>query len=101
MTWSVEPRRSSAESTGMRVALGQGATPSDEYLAFARQLGLSGVQINTPLILGERRWELPDLIALLERCESYGLCLVVIEYVPILCYVKAMPVLARVVDVIE
>src|SRR5438093_11059361 len=90
MTWSVEPRRSSAESTGMRVALGQGATPSDEYLAFARQLGLSGVQFNTPLIPGERRWELPDLIALRERCESYGLRLEAIENVPNTFYEKAM-----------
>jgi len=90
MTWSVEPRRSSAESTGIRVALGQGATPSDEYLAFARQLGLSGVQFNTPLIPGERRWELPDLIALRERCESYGLRLEAIENVPNTFYEKAM-----------
>src|SRR5437667_10343343 len=90
MTWSVEPRRSSAESTGMRVALGQGATPSDEYLAFARQLGLSGVQFNTPLVPGDRRWELGDVVALRQRCESYGLRLEAIENVPNTFYENAM-----------
>src|SRR5437660_10543719 len=66
----------------MRVALGQGPTPSDEYLAFARQLGLSGVQFNTPLVPGDRRWELGDMVALRQRCESYGLRLEAIENVP-------------------
>src|SRR2546426_1050649 len=69
MTWSVERHRPGGASTGMRVALGQGSTPSDEYLAFARQLGLSGVQFNTPLIPGDRRWELRDLVALREPSE--------------------------------
>jgi len=74
----------------MRVALGQGSTPSDEYLAFGRQLGLSGVQFNTPLIPGERRWELRDLVALRQRCESYGLRLEAIENVPNTFYENAM-----------
>src|SRR2546430_6435018 len=74
----------------MRVALGQGSTPSDEYLAFARQLGLSGVQFNTPLVPGDRRWELGDLVALRQRCESYGLRLEAIENVPNTFYEKAM-----------
>lgn len=86
----MEPHRSDGASTGIRVALGQGSTPSDEYLAFARQLGLSGVQFNTPLIPGDRRWELGDLVALRQRCESFGLRLEAIENVPNTFYEKAM-----------
>ena len=48
----------------MRIAVGQAARATDEYLAFARQIGAQGVQFNTPDLPGERRWELADLVAL-------------------------------------
>ena len=66
----------------MRIAVGQAARATDEYLAFARQLGVRGVQFNTPDLPGEQRWELADLLALTERVESYGLTLEAIENVP-------------------
>jgi mannonate dehydratase len=74
----------------MRVVLGRFHEPTEELLAFARQLGLSGVQVNTPWLPGERRWELADLIALRRRCEREGLTLEAIENIPQSFYQKAM-----------
>ena len=74
----------------MRMAVGQGARPTDEYLSFARQIGAAGVQFNTPDLPGVRRWELADLIALRERVESYGLRLEAIENLPNSFYADAM-----------
>ncbi len=74
----------------MRIALGQAARATDEYLSFARQLGVEGVQFNTPDLPGERRWEVADLVALREKVESYGLRLEAIENVPNQFYEKAM-----------
>jgi mannonate dehydratase len=65
-----------------RVALGQFAVPDEDILAFARQLGVAGVSLNTPLLPGDRRWELRDLRALRDRCEASGLALESIENVP-------------------
>ena len=39
----------------MRIVVGQAARATDEYLQFASQLGVSGVQLNTPDLPGERR----------------------------------------------
>ena len=66
----------------MRVAIGQFKELSEERLTFARQLGVSGVQLNTPLLPGEERWEEADLRRLRERCEGHGLRLEAIENVP-------------------
>jgi mannonate dehydratase len=74
----------------MRVAVGQFSELSREQLSFARQLGASGVQLNTPVLPGETRWELDDLLWLRRRCESYGLRLEAIENTPISFYDKAM-----------
>jgi mannonate dehydratase len=74
----------------MRIVLGQAARATDEYLAFASQLGVSGVQLNTPDLPGDRRWELKDLIALREKVEGYGLRLEAIENVPNQFYENAM-----------
>ncbi|HTV12470.1 MAG TPA: mannonate dehydratase [Acidimicrobiales bacterium] len=74
----------------MRVAVGQGARATEEYLSFASQLGVTGVQFNTPDIAGERRWELADLLRLRERVESYGLVLEAIENIPNQFYEKCM-----------
>jgi len=74
----------------MRVALGQLPEASEESLAFARQLGLSSVQFNTPRLPGEARWEYEDLVALRERCEAAGLTLEAIENIPNRFYERAM-----------
>ena len=75
----------------MRVALGQFNELSHERLIFARQLGVSGVQMNTPLLPDEKGyWEYQDLKRLKERCDSYGLSLEALENVPRTFYDKAM-----------
>ena len=74
----------------MRIAVGQAARATHEYLAFARQIGAAGVQFNTPDLPGEQRWEAGDLIALRERVESYGLRLEAIENLPNSFYTGAM-----------
>jgi mannonate dehydratase len=74
----------------MRIAVGQGARATHEYLSFARQIGAAGVQFNTPDLPGARRWELVDLIALRRRVESYGLRLEAIENLPNSFYSDAM-----------
>ena len=74
----------------LRVAAGQAARATDEYLAYASQLGLKSVQFNTPDLPGEHRWELADLIALRERCERFGLNLEAIENIPTGFYMKCM-----------
>ena len=74
----------------MRIVLGQAARPTEEYLTFASQLGMTGVQLNTPDLPGEQRWDVADLVALRGRVESYGLRLEAIENVPNHFYEKAM-----------
>jgi mannonate dehydratase len=74
----------------VRVVIGQFHDPSDELLTFARQLGLTGIQVNTPWLPGERRWETADLVGLRERCESRGLVLEAIENIPQSFYERAM-----------
>ncbi len=74
----------------MRVAIGQFNELTSERLTFARQLGVAGVQLNTPILPGESRWELRDLQWLVARCESYGLRLEALENTPISFYDKAM-----------
>ena len=74
----------------MRIAVGQISQLSDEILAFARQLGVSGMQLNTPALPGAHRWEYADLRALRERCEGAGLRLEAIENVHLDFYDKVM-----------
>lgn len=74
----------------MRVAIGQFGELTREMLLFARQLGVGGVQLNTPVLPGEGQWEERDLRWLRERCESYGLRLEAIENVPHTFYDRAM-----------
>ena len=74
----------------MRVAIGQFNELTHERLTFARQLGVAGVQLNTPVLPGERRWELRDLQWLVTRCARYGLRLEALENTPISFYDKAM-----------
>jgi mannonate dehydratase len=74
----------------MRVALGQFSQATDERLRFAKQLGVSGVLLNTPVLPGEKRWEFMDLVQLRSTVEEYGLRLEAIENVPLKFYEKAM-----------
>ncbi len=67
----------------MRVAVGQFSEMTDEMLRFAAQLGVSGVQMNSPLLPGEERWEAADLQALVAKAAAYGLTLEAIENVPL------------------
>lgn len=75
----------------MRVALGQFNEMTHERLTFAKQLGVSGVQMNTPLLPDEDGyWKYEDLKRLKDRCESYGLRLEALENTPTRFYIKAM-----------
>jgi mannonate dehydratase len=74
----------------MRIATGQAARATDEYLRWAAQLGVRGVQFNTPDLPGEQRWEEHDLRALRERVESFGLRLEAIENIPNHFYERSM-----------
>lgn len=74
----------------MRIAVGQFAEMTDEMLRFAVQLGVSGVQMNTPRISGETHWIVDDLKALVARCAAFDLALEAIENVPIRFYDRAM-----------
>lgn len=74
----------------LRLAVGQAARPTEEYLLFARQLGLGSVQFNTPDLPGSRCWQTADLLALRMRCENHGLRLEGIENLPVEFYLRAM-----------
>src|SRR6476661_6646679 len=70
-------------TTGMRVAVGQFSEMTDEMLRFAAQLGVRGVQMNSPLLPGTERWEAADLKALVAKAARYDLVLEAIENVPL------------------
>ena len=70
----------------MRLAVGQVDELTEEHLLFARQCGLSDIQMNTPKVPGKERWEYEDLARLVERAESFGVRLVCIENVPVRFY---------------
>src|SRR5215204_7516423 len=74
----------------MRIAIGQFNVLTDEKLRFAQQIGVRGVQMNTPRLPGDTLWTVADLAALVEKCESFDLSLEAIENVPIHFYDKAM-----------
>lgn len=67
----------------MEVMIGQLQQLDTETAAFARQLGISAVQLNTPSVEDAGgRWSAPALRALAGHCRSLGLELVAIENVP-------------------
>lgn len=74
----------------MRLAIGQFNELDEEILTFGRQLGVSGVQMNTPRLPGDKHWEYEDLVQLKRKCEQFGLKLEAIENVPIHFYDKIM-----------
>ncbi len=78
------------EELPMRVAVGQMNELTDEQLAFAQQCGVQDVQLNTPKLPGEERWELEDLRGLRQKAAARDLRLIAIENVPIAFYDKIM-----------
>lgn len=74
----------------MRVAIGQFNELTGEKLRFASQIGVSSLQMNTPKLPGDRRWEEADLRRLVDTCREHDLTLEAIENVPIHFYDKAM-----------
>src|SRR6185437_5854389 len=82
--------RGGAMAEQMRVAVGQVSQLTDEILTFAQQVGVGGVQVNTPQLPGRQRWEVADLVALRQRSERFGLRLEAIENVPLHFYDKVM-----------
>lgn len=74
----------------MRVAIGQFNEMSGEKLRFASQIGVSSVQMNTPRLPGDHRWEEADLRKLVDTCQEHDLTLEAIENVPIHFYDKAL-----------
>ena len=79
----------------MRVALGQHHSATAEYLTFARQLGVGGVQLNMifpsqDLSSDKGYWDLAELQRLKRRVNDYDLRLEAIENVPRHFYIDAM-----------
>jgi mannonate dehydratase len=74
----------------MRVAIGQFNELTREKLLFAKQMGASGLLLNTPILPGEKLWEVEPLRWLVQRCEEHGLRLEAIENTPVTFYDKAM-----------
>jgi mannonate dehydratase len=74
----------------IRIAVGQFNELTDEKLRFAAQIGATGIQMNTPKLPGEERWEEADLRQLVEKTEASGLKLEAIENVPVHFYHKVM-----------
>lgn len=74
----------------MRIAIGQFNQLTEEKLRFAQQIGVHGVQMNTPQLPGDTHWQAADLRALVDMCAAFDLTLEAIENVPIHFYDKAM-----------
>jgi mannonate dehydratase len=74
----------------LRVAIGQFSELTDEQIAFAQQLGVEDVQLNTPRLPGDEHWEYEDLHALAQRAADNGLRVICLENVPIRFYDKIM-----------
>lgn len=75
----------------VRVNIGQLRDLDAETAAFARQLGVEGIQFNTPDLPGDKGfWEVDDLVALRRRCADAGLRLEALENVPMAFYDKVL-----------
>jgi mannonate dehydratase len=68
----------------IRLSLGHIDVYDDRTASFARQLGLTGVQLHTPTLLPgkEGHWSLEELRNLRERCDADGLRIDGLENVP-------------------
>jgi len=74
----------------MRIVLGQTQDIDDDFLTYAKQLGITGVQVNTPRLPGNGYWELSAIQALVKKCEKAGVTLEAIEGIPISFYDRVM-----------
>ena len=74
----------------MRVAIGQFSVMTDEMLRFGAQLGVTTVQMNSPLIPNQDRWSVDDLRPLVEQARANGMVLEAIENVPLNALSKVM-----------
>ncbi|HWK80789.1 MAG TPA: mannonate dehydratase, partial [Thermomicrobiales bacterium] len=74
----------------MRVAIGQFSVMTDELLRFGAQLGVTSVQMNSPLIENQDRWSVEDLAPLVAMAREYGMTLEAIENVPLNALSKVM-----------
>lgn len=75
----------------LRVAIGQIRSIDEPLSTYARQLGISSMQVNTPDIPDAGgRWDEDDLRRLREHCEALGLHLEAIENVPYHFYDQVM-----------
>jgi mannonate dehydratase len=69
---------------GIRVSMGHVEQLDDTITAFARQLGIRGVQLHAPADLpgGKGYWSTEELRALRDRCDAAGLSIDGLENVP-------------------
>jgi mannonate dehydratase len=74
----------------IRLAIGQFRELTEEKLRFAAQTGVTGIQMNNPILPGETRWEAEDIRPLVEKAKAFGLVFEAIENVPVQFYNKAM-----------
>lgn len=75
---------------GIRMTVSQFQVFDDEMAAFAAQLGIRNIQMNSPALPGDKVWSFEDLKGLRDRIESKGLKLVMIENVPLIFYDKVI-----------
>jgi len=75
----------------LRVAIGQIRDIDESLAAYARQLGITSMQVNTPNLLDAGGyWSLEELLRLRKHCESTGMTLEAIENVPYHFYDEVM-----------
>ena len=75
----------------LRVAMCQVQDVDESLAAWARQLGVTSVNITTAALPGEDGyWHTDDLVALRRKCEGFGITLEVIENTPIEFYDEIM-----------
>jgi len=66
----------------IELGLGARREPDEEFLQFARQLGVPNIILHTPPVRGEGYWDFQHLVQFRRRVEAAGLKLAAIENVP-------------------
>jgi mannonate dehydratase len=74
----------------MRAVVGQFQVFDDGMGAFAAQIGVDEVQMNTPFLPGEKVWDIKDLKDLKHRIAAKGLKFEMIENIPLIFYDKVI-----------
>jgi mannonate dehydratase len=70
-------------TTQMRIGIGQFSDMTGDMLRFAAQLGVTSIQMNSPHLPGDEKWEYADLKMLVDQVETAGMTLEAIENVPL------------------